>query len=1784
MPDEQLRGAVPTPAPDRPQEPVAIIGMAGRFPSAPDLDAFWALLRDGVDAITDIPPSRYDVNAVYDPTPRTPGRTVSRWGGFLDDIDLFDAELFGISPREAARMDPQQRILLEVAWHALEDAGQSVDAIAGSDAGVFVGQLGADYWNKQLTDGDELNLYGMTGAASRAVMSGRLSYAFDLRGPSFTVDTACSSALVAVHTAVQSLRAGECSLAVAGAVNMVLLPEEGVVYSGAGMLAKDGRCKFGDASGDGFVRSDGVGAVILKRLDQALADGDRIRAVIRGSAIGNDGQSSGYLVTPAVEGQRAVIAAAYRGSGVDPAQVDYAEAHGTGTSVGDPVELEALSSVLCAGRPASQPLLVGSAKTNIGHTEAAAGIAGLIKAVLCLEHGQVPPDLHFTDPNPAVPWSELPLRIATQLGDLPDRGRPAIASVSSFGFSGTNGHLVLSAADPVTVATPQPERAQPLVLSARTPEALTALAGAYAEHLSSPVGQNQPLRAIAHTAATRRGHLESRLAVAGASHDEIAEALRDHVHGDVNPSVSTTDFAPAARPRVAFVFPGQGSQWIGMGRELLDTEPVFADALRRCDEVIRAENGWSLLDLLRADDDGPFEKVDVVQPVLWAMEIALAALWRSWGVEPDVVIGHSMGESAAAYVAGALSLADAGAVICRRSRLAARLSGRGAMAWVELPAAEAAEAIRGHEATVAVAASNSPTSTLLSGETAALQQILATLDGRGVLTRLVRVNFASHCPQMDDLRDDLLAELSQLSPRAGSVPIHSTLLNEVIDGSQLDAGYWVRNIREPVDFIGAVRGQLDLGDTVFVEVSPHALLVGGIAETARERGASTTVVGSLKRSEPERTMLLTALGALHCASVPIDWDAVIGAAHVVDLPRYPFQRSSFWLDEHPAAPAPAVTSTPGHPLLGSRTQQADGTASWQRELDLDANAYLLDHRVQGTVIMPGTAYIEMITAALRDLTGRHPVAVSDIHYGQAMFIDPAGPLTIAVHAEPAGDAWRFTIRTRRGSDDWVEHAQALGRVVTDPHRTVDVEQLRSRCTTRQNGTDFYPWNAERGNQWLGVFQGIEAILRGAGEALAEIRHPAPGDAHHFHPAVLDACGQSLVGARADIAPGADHVFVLGGIDEVRIYAAPGPMMLSHARLTPSIRADSFAGDITITDPSGTVIAELLGLRLQYLAGVAPQPLQPPAGEAGDAQGDWLHDTVWKPLPRGTATARRGGRWLVLSDSGPTGRHVAAGLSQFADEVIVATAAATLDITSADRPRLNPAERDHFSKMLDEVTARGALDGVVHLWALDATRSGHPSTGEIDRAELHACTSAVFLLQALADRVADTAPEVWLITQNAQRTSADDMVTAPLQAPLWGIGRTALAEEQRLTTRLVDIDGAPGSVRALLDEIGAPDDENQIAVRHGRRLVARLVRSRTPVAADQPVRLHIVKPGVFEDLHLAPADQPVPGPDEVLLRVTHAGLNYRDVLSTLGMYPGQSPDDPPGLGWECVGVVEQVGGDVTDVALGDEVIALAEGGLASHVVTKACLTAPRPARLTPAEAATLPVAYLTSYYALHTLGGIAAGDRVLIHSATGGTGMAALAIAQWKGAEVFATAGSEDKRTLLRHLGVRHVADSRSLEFATRFREATGGAGVDLILNTLSGAAVQANLDLIAPYGHYLELTKRDIVGNAPIGAGVFARNLSWHGIDVVHMLREKPQLAGSLLREISRLAQQGVLRPLPYEQMPAERASEAFSLMARSGHVGKLVLGFSGAAGHTAPPTTDAALTLHPHATYLITG
>jgi amino acid adenylation domain-containing protein/non-ribosomal peptide synthase protein (TIGR01720 family) len=885
-----------------PREPIAVIGIGCRFPGAPGPDAFWALLRDGVDAIAETPAGR---PGLAPPALR---------GGFLAGIERFDAAFFGISRREAVRMDPQQRLLLEIAWEALEDAGQTLTALAGSDAGVFLGIGSDDYREIAGRCSGGADLHASTGGC-RGAAAGRLSHALGLTGPSLAVDSDRSASLVAVHLACQSLWSGECSLTLAGGVSLILRPETGLPFAQAGLLAADGRCKAFSARADGIVRSEGAGLVVLKPLARALADGDPVRAVIRGSAVNNDG--SGPLMTPSRAGQEAVLRAACRAAGLAPHEVDYVEAHGTGTPVGDRVEAEALAAVAAAGRPAARPCLVGSVKTNIGHTEAAAGIAGLIKTVLCLENRTIPASLHCAEPHPDLPWRQAPLAVAATAQPWPERaglqGRlPARAGVSSFGMAGTNAHVILEEA-PAQPAPAGQTASGPLLipLSARGPRALAARARAWLDAL--PGAATARLADVAYTAAVRRTHLADRLAVVARTAGELAEALDAFLRGEPHAALASRSRPAAARRRLVLVFPGHGAWVPETGRQLLDGEPVFRAALERCDTAVRRCGGPSPLAALAGG--GALTEPEwtaVHQPLCFSFQVALAALWRSWGIAPDAVLGHSLGEVAAACVAGALDLDDAARVVVERSRAVAPARGHGGMMVAELPPEAAHELIAGHPG-LAFAGSNSPGSSLLSGAREALDEALEALSRRGVFARRVRLDYASHSPAMDPLLGGLRASLAGLAPRAGTVAFHSSVRGGPVAGADLGAGYWVDNLRQPVSFSAAVQRLLAEGCDLFLEIGARPVLLPALRSgLAGREGAAA--VASLRRGEDERTALLQALAALYASGADIAWQRLYpDGGRCVPLPAYPWQRERYWIDEDGAeeAAVPGETGEAG---------------------------------------------------------------------------------------------------------------------------------------------------------------------------------------------------------------------------------------------------------------------------------------------------------------------------------------------------------------------------------------------------------------------------------------------------------------------------------------------------------------------------------------------------------------------------------------------------------------------------------------------------------------------------------------------------------------------------------------------------------------------------------------------------------------------------------------------------------------------------------------------------------
>jgi acyl transferase domain-containing protein/acyl carrier protein len=1791
-------------------EPIAIIGIGCRFPSAKGPEAFWHLLREGVDAITEIPSDRFDVGDVYDPKPGIPGKLNTKWGGFLEGVDEFDPYFFGISSREAAAMDPQQRVLLEVAWEAIEDAGLVPEKLDVGRIGVFAGTCNSDY-GSLLEDSADIDIY-FAGGNALSVLSGRLSYALGLQGPSMTVDTACSTSLVAVHLACQSLLSGESTVALAGGVNLIFGPEPYIAFSLAQMLAPDGRCKFGDSRADGFVRSEGAGVVVLKPLSSALADGDDVYAVIRGSAVNNDGDSGGLLMTPSRPGQEAVFEEAYRSAGVSPGEVQYVEAHGTGTSVGDPVEMQALGAVIGEGRPDDHPCVVGSVKTNIGHTEGAAGVAGLIKVALALKHKTIPPSLHLRAPNPNIPWQNLPLTVQRELSPWPDSPGPARAGVSSFGISGTNAHVVLEEAPEVPrVEGEVAAIAHLLPLSAHSPEVLEDTARAYIGFLRAEEGAASSLQDICYTAGARRTHHAHRLALVGSSREQLAEQLEAFLEGVASPGMSSGRKLGDQRRKLVFVFSGQGSQWVGMGQMLLEQEPAFREAMERCDRAIRKYTGWSMLEELAADEaHSRLDEVDVVQPAIFAVQVSLAVLWRSWGVEPDAVVGQSLGEVAAAHVAGALTLEDAALVICRRSQLVKKTSGHGSMAVVQLSLEEAERAISGREGRVSVAVNSSPYTTVLSGEVAALEEVLAELERQDVLFRRIRVDYASHSPQVDPLRPDLFEALEGIRPRSSSVTLYSTVTGEIEDGRALDAAYWVRNLRQPVLLSTAVVRLLEDGHDVFVEVSPHPVVLGSVEQCLRHHGREGITLPSLRENEG-RVAPLGSFGALYTLGHAVDWDKLYrSSSRCVRLPSYRWQGERFWLHDQDS-----VKNTDGRArlngggrLLGLHLRSATdpGTHHWETDLGVETFGYLGDHRVQGLAVLPAAAFAGMVLSAAEEALGPGDHTLEDMNFEKALFLPEQGAraVQLVISAQSVGEtSFRFfsleESATQRDAS-WAQHAagrvrhhypdsQGNGHAHQAVRHQEAPEELMVRCQEMVAGADLYEGLRERGLEYGPSFRGVEQLWRRDGEALGRLQLTeavvTQKSGHKIHPALLDACFQVLAAALPEESADRDDLYLPVGLARLHLHDLPDGGLWAHALLKSD--ADSLEGDVFLLDETGQVLLEASGLRLQRLERDARRE-----NEQEDLD-SWLYEVQWEPkeLPEqdeapDPSSPDQRASWLVFADVGGVGQ----ALQRFLNE----HGQACVSVSPGDKYlkegpgcfQLDPANPEHFRRLLADLTEADSLPlrGVAYLWGLEANSPPDTLIESLEEARTLGCTGALHLVQALTRL--DVAPRLWLVTRETQPVG--DRPVSVDQAPLWGLGKVISLEHPEFACTKVDL-GSSDEVQSLFRELWVGDGEDQIALRGDERYVPRVVRCsseaveerQNTVSTDEPFRLEVSKPGILDEMTLRETDRKEPGPGEVEIRVRAVGLNFRDVLIAMDLIPPLYQDSVD-VGFECAGEIVRVGAGVEGLEVGDSVIAFAPGCLGSFVTTVSTFVMPKPAHLSIEEAATLPIAFFTAHYALNRLGKLAEGERVLIHAAAGGVGQAAVRIAQRAGAEIFATAGSPAKRDFLRSLGIQHVMDSRSVNFADEVMELTGGEGVDVVLNSPAREFILKSLSTLRPGGRFLEIGKVDFLQHTRLDLWLLKSNISFFAIDLSEHLLKRPDLCKAVLRESLQFFEEGSLDPLPFETFPISRVVDAFRYMAQAKHIGKVVVSLEEDEVSIAPSTERPPIS--PDGTYLVTG
>ncbi|MCR9142861.1 MAG: SDR family NAD(P)-dependent oxidoreductase [bacterium] len=2127
-------------------EPIAILGIGCRLPGgAADPADLWQLLKSGSDVISEVPESRWKLSQWYDPEPQA-GKTYARWGGFIDDVAGFDAAFFGVSPREAAAIDPQQRLLLQTAYEALEDGGQTPELMRGKRTGVYVGMWGSDYEDFLFSDPGHIDFYRTQGTG-RYTAAGRLSFVLGLDGPSLAVDTACSSSLVTVHLACQAIRNGDCELALAGGVNLLLQPQITIAYSQSRMMATDGRCRFGDATGSGYVRSEGVGLVVLKKLSAALADRDPIYAVIRGSAINNDGKSSGSFGTPGIRGQEAMLRSAYKSAGVDPREVRFVEAHGTGTKRGDPVEVRALANVLCEDRPKDRPLLIGSVKTNIGHMEAAAGIGGLLKATLALDKGAVPASLHFNAPNPNIPFHLLPIEIPTELSELPDDGQVHYAGVNSFGISGTNAHIVL-AESPLESRGGSAKQSDTeseghvLNLTARSVPALRGLAEKYIAFINETSEDAVALADICYTLSVRRNLHEHRLSVAGRTREELVEGLeaflaeeerpglqsaqiafkyeappirtaafvysgqgsqwidmgRDllereevfrvlmqecdrgiqalagwsvieeisrsesdgsrlndidvmwpaifsiqvavteylkslgirpaavvgHSIGEAaaawasgalsledairvivtqgklvhetngkgamalvglsfeateaelenqklagdgaqglvaaiesSPEASVVSGEPAAvdqlvaeleergvfarkvntgaavhsaqmdplkdrllseladlkpqranipfysatygspfetaasgldadyfwenlrrpvlfasaidaifyddvpvfleisphpivtvsvqetirghqnkgfaisslrkdedslnrlgatiqslsaagvpvdfdraraesqipplkihsgKPRLAFVFSGQGPQWWAMGRELLEKEPIFRAKVEEIDRLLEQEAGWSLLDELRADEEkSKMSETRIAQPAIFALQVGLAELWQSWGVQPDAITGHSVGEVAAAHVSGKLSLEDAVRVIYHRGRLMQDATGLGKMAAIEAPLDRAREFIAGYEDRLAIGAANSPNSTVLSGETAALEEVLKKVEAAGIYQKMLPVNYAFHSPQMEPFKQQMNEQMQGLQTKAPRVPIVSTVTGELADEAAYGAEYWGENIRQGVLFATAIDTLIENDFDVFIEIGPHPVLSAYMLQCLEQAEHAGHAIPSLRRNQPEHLTLLGNLGALFVSGYPIDWRRMYSVAantntsakatdqedaavewvetgRCVRLPAYAWQTERFWIDPPKLSGGREIQAAgagDSHPMLQRKLETAqpifeahlageDLGLSW---LDLP-------------VLSPMVTLDGVLAAALRE-TESGAIHLTDLSFSRLARIgDESGAnhqilLTGDDEKQSLARAYDASLTDGDAPAKWFRNFSCtIEYPGIGTELNPAVPESAAETTRELSGEELYSFLSDQGYSVPASLRAIESAAFGAGEATAELgvvsdpyRSAAAMDAILQLANVL--CMQDRGSAGLIFVPESARRLALLHADTVgRIHLVAGD------------QAESIECQVYLQDQDGASVGFIDGLQLRTMSRAGLVQI------SGRELEDWLYEPEWIEAALTPADTRganiAAGRILVFADQTGIAGQLAGSVEDSASICMVRPGP---EYSYSDAECTLPvADRESCERLLSDASSAGEISQIVFLWGCFAGEVLE-AIGNWQETQKLSAGTLLALAQAVAEHSAK--PQLNVITRGAQPVQYGVGFPAPEQATLWGCAAVIEKEISEIKCLRIDLDPADDLAGTVIArELSVSGDDLCVGYRGGKRYVQRLVRtvlnstatsdssvsgnSRSSNQANQdaagparPVVLDSRERGVLDNLFLRPQKRTLPAPGEVEIEVEATGVNFRDVLSAMDMYPGGTVP----FGVECAGRIAAIGENVEDFHVGDEVIAISpEPCFASYVRVPADLLVKKPAHLSFVESATIPAVFLTCYYSLFHLARITDRDRVLIHSAAGGVGLAAIQLAKLAGAEIYATCSTEEKKEYLKSLGVKHIFNSRTLDFVDEIRTATNGEGVDVVLNSLSGEFIPKNISLLRDGGRYLEIGKKDVLSAKEVHR--IKKRVSYFLIDLMEIADSNSDLIQSMLLQLSEEFEARNLQPLPLREFAD--AADAFRYMANGKHIGKVVV------------------------------
>ncbi len=1658
-------------------DPIVIVGMSCRYPGGvASPEDLWEMLTEGRDVLSEFPSDRgWDLDGVYNPDPDVPGTCYTRTGGFVDGVADFDPAFFGIAPSEALAMDPQQRMFLELSWEALERAGIEPGALRGSATGIFAGVYTQGYGMGAAPTAEGFRLTGQ----SSSVASGRVSYVLGLEGPAVSVDTACSSSLVALHMAAQSLRSGECDLALAGGVTVNATPDIFVEFSRMRGLSVDGRCKAYAGAADGTGFSEGGGMLVVERLSDARRLGHPVLAVVRASAINQDGASNG-LTAPNGPSQQRVVRAALANAGLSAAEVDVVEGHGTGTTLGDPIEAQALLATY--GQNRAEPLWLGSIKSNMGHTQAAAGVAGVIKMVLAMRHELLPATLHVDGPSPHVDWSMGSVSLLTEARPWPAAGRVHRAGVSSFGISGTNAHVIIEAApaEPHPVVDRPKVPVLPWVVSAKSLSALGSHACRLAAHIRAD--SELDVADVAWTLAGR-SNFEHRAVVAGADRDQLLAGLDELATGNV---VSVVQGTTTQGGKTVFVFPGQGSQILGMGMGLHAGYPVFAEAFNTVVGELDRHLLRPLREVMWGHDEDLLNTTEFAQPALFAMEVALFRLLESWGIRPDFVLGHSIGELAAAHVAGVLSLENAAVLVAARGRFMQALPAGGAMIAVQATESEVRPLLVPE---VGIAAINGPGSVVISGAEDKVTAIADRLRADGRRVHQLAVSHAFHSPLMDPMIDEFGTVAAGLAIGKPTIPIVSNVTGQLAGDDFATAAYWKRHVREAVRFADSVRFAHSAGATRFLEVGPSSGLTASIEETLASEGQAPVItMSALRKDRPEPETLTNAIAQGFAAGMNVDWRAAIGQAGFVDLPTYTFERRRFWLSSEGAAvdAAGLGLAASEHPLLGAVVElPASGGVVLTGRLSPGVQTWLNDHAVGGVVLFPGAGFVELAIRA-GDEVGCG--VVDELNLAAPLVLPAGGSVAIQVVVGGADDSGTRAVsifsRAAAGSG-WSLHAEGMLRTGSS-EPGADLSAWPPVGAVPVDIGDGYDRLAERGYGYGPAFRGLTSMWRRGDEVFAEVTLPTDAGVSvagfGVHPVMLDAALHAVILASDSHELAEGSMMVPFSWQQVSLHAAGAAAV--RARIVP-------VGDAPAGGSSTAVSIELadgLGLPVLSVASMVARPVtdQQLLAAVSSSGPDRLFEVVWS-----------------------------AQASSSVQPVSVSAWGAT---------ELEAAEGQRSAVVFESApVADDVLSGV------------------------YAATRAV--LPVLQSWLAREGAGTLVVATRGAMTLPGEKITDLAGAAVWGLVRSAQTEHPGRIV-LVDTDAAldEEAVAAVL-----ATSEPQLLVRGAKVYLARVHGSHAVGGllvppGDGPWRLGMSSRGTFENLRLEripDADAPL-GPGQVRVALSAIAANFRDVMIALGLYP--DPDAVMGI--EASGVVVETASQDGRFAIGDRVMGLFPDGTGTIATTDQRLLVQMPAGWSHTAAATTTVVFATAYYALLDLAAAKPGQRVLVHAAAGGVGMAAVQLARHLGLEVFATA-SRGKWDTLRAMGFDddHISDSRSLEFEDKFRAVTAGRGMDVVLDSLAGDFVDASLRLVAPGGIFLEMGKTDI--REP---GVIAEEHPGVRYRAFDLFEAGPERIQQMLDELAALFGEDVLRPLPVTRFDVRRAPAALRYLSQARHVGKVVM------------------------------